>query len=377
MLLVVDDFEQALEGHADGLHTVRAELIEPIRALILAFGSAATDSRLVFTSRFQFTLPSGGRDLADRLLDLPLPGMDEHEARKQAAAKLAVAVGGGDVAPEGLVAVADPERLGAILLAAQGNPGLQDLLFSLALDNPAACDRCLHQMEAYRSEGTLPSEEAVREFFEKIAIEAILALLSPAHRELLRAATLFELPVPRRSWRILGGESEIAATRLGLSRLTSLGLIETYEDLHDRRETALAINALIRPLAGSLDADERRAKASLAAPRLLECWGGAAGSQERGYLGTSSSRGLGSRREAARWWRQRVPMRCGFLDTRFEYRQAAQVGGRDPGAARRAGCRAIRRSARRAELHTGRRGRSRTTFRRRALTSEREGQRAR
>ena len=42
-----------------------------------------TDSRLLLTSRYLFTLPDGDRDLADRLYSLQLPPMDGASARKQ------------------------------------------------------------------------------------------------------------------------------------------------------------------------------------------------------------------------------------------------------------------------------------------------------
>ena len=89
VLLVIDDFEQALEGQqGGGRHRLKSNCVESIRATLKAFDRAATDSRLLFTSRFQFTLPDAGRELANLLLDVPLPPMEPYESEKQAAAKL-------------------------------------------------------------------------------------------------------------------------------------------------------------------------------------------------------------------------------------------------------------------------------------------------
>ena len=235
VLLVIDDFEQALEVapergvHAasmssssrgvgveadaaslgtlkrtevrapGALHRLKPEYFDSLRALLLAFQSAATGSHLLFTCRFQFTCPHDARDLADadHLLYVPLHGMNEREAQKQADAKLRV--------PEIARAVAKlprekrktlREQIARSILNARGNPGLQDLLFTLAVNDPAACDRCLAEMEEFLRSGTLPAEDKVRAFLENLALQSLTALLTPAQRELLRAATLFELPVP-------------------------------------------------------------------------------------------------------------------------------------------------------------------------------------
>src|SRR5207248_2924600 len=55
ILLVVDDFEQALEPTAGGLHRVRLDLAPGIAALVTAFDKKEHDSLLLITSRFRFT----------------------------------------------------------------------------------------------------------------------------------------------------------------------------------------------------------------------------------------------------------------------------------------------------------------------------------
>ena len=52
-------------------------------------------------------------------------------------------------------------------------------------------------MTAYLTRGNLPAQEDVQEFLKDLALDRLLTLAEPGGgRELLRAMTLFELPVP-------------------------------------------------------------------------------------------------------------------------------------------------------------------------------------
>jgi hypothetical protein len=85
VLLIIDDFEQALEGQqGGGRHRLKSNCVASMRATIKAFDRADTESRLLFTSRFQFTLPDNGRELANLLFDVPLPPMEPYESEKKA-----------------------------------------------------------------------------------------------------------------------------------------------------------------------------------------------------------------------------------------------------------------------------------------------------
>ena len=365
VLLVLDDFERALEEQHH--RTLLPDCFASVRALLLAFRTATTESHLLFTGRFQFTCPHNGQDLADadHLLDVPLHGMNEREARKQAQAKLRLP----DLArrvgklPRGEREALD-QRLARAITNARGNPGLQDLLFTLAVQDPAACDRCLAQMEQFLRSGELPAEEAVRRFLENLALQALIGLLSPPQRELLRASTLFELPVPVA---IMSGVAEAVARGLNvpssgapssplegagglppreperrpadwksaiqrtgsrryqedLGRLLALGLWEVYEDLHDPQTPALAVNALARPLAGTLTEPEQAALAGAVTAALFEAWGGATGGKGRGYLQDHELTRLGLLARDATVLASTGADALRFLDTQFQYQQAA------------------------------------------------------
>jgi tetratricopeptide (TPR) repeat protein len=321
VLLVVDDFEQALND--SDRRTLKADLIEPIRSLIGAFDNANTDSRLLFTCRYQFTLPTGATDLAGRLLDIPLHGMDEHEARKQASARFRIETGNRH--PKNLPELARLFR--RIISTSEGNPGLQDLLFSLCLASPAACGRCLDQMEKYQLSGSVPTEQKIQDFLNNLAIPALIALLTPGQRELLRAMTLFELPVRVPVVEVLAGHFE-KATGKAVERLIALGLVEVYEDLYQRKDPALQINAIVRPLAGVLEESEQQALAALVSIELFEQWGGEGGGEERrSFLDYELTR------IALLAPQPHVLAATGadtlrYLDDRFAYREAAALAKR-------------------------------------------------
>jgi tetratricopeptide (TPR) repeat protein len=317
VLLVLDDLERILcDPGSTGLHRVQPELVPVLRAVVEAFAKADGDSRLLITSRFQFTLPQDDRDLADSLFDLHLPPMEAVESRQQAARKTRPASQAKTAAP-------DEARTQRCIELARGNPGLQDRLFSLSLEDPAACDQALTAMEHYLA-GQLPDQETVRTFLENLAIDHLLALLKPSERELLRATTLFELPVPLA---VLAALAEALALDAGEPcgvRLFGLGLWDVYPDLVRYAEPAAAINALVRPVAGTLADQEIQALAGVALPELLAGWGGADGSRrpypadyELARLAVLADQALGlevTAEPAIRW-----------LGDQFRYRDAAQL----------------------------------------------------
>ncbi|MFO1421627.1 MAG: CHAT domain-containing protein [Candidatus Competibacteraceae bacterium] len=270
VLLILDDLERILcDPGPAGLHRVQPELVPVLRAVVEAFAKADGDSRLLITSRFRFTLPQqDGRDLADALFPLHLPPMEAVESRQQAARK-ARPTGQAKAAP-------DEARTQRCIGLARGNPGLQDRLFSLSLQDPAACDQALAAMEHYLA-GHNPDQETVWAFLENLAIERSLALLKPGERELLRVATLFELPVPLAVLDALAKALALDAGEPCGIRLVGLGLWDVYPDLVRYAELAAAVNALVRPLAGTLTDNDIRALAGVALPALFAGWGGADG----------------------------------------------------------------------------------------------------
>ena len=102
-------------------------------------------------------------------------------------------------------------------------------------------------MESYLRRGDLPADAEVRAFLENLALDALLDEAGPASRALLRAATLFDMPVPEPVIGVLAGQ-------VGGSpgRLRGLGLLDPYPDLYDPARTALAASPLATGRLGPL-----------------------------------------------------------------------------------------------------------------------------
>ena len=288
ILLVIDDFEQCLEPQPNGKHRIQGDCVPAIAAVIKAFHKADTESRLLFTSRYQFRLEDGAVDQAGRLLDLDLVPMQGYESRKQAAAKQrfqsARALTGLEDEPQIAQRLREvSERLDKIIDAARGNPGLQDLLFSLCLHEPAACDRCLDELGRYLESGELPEAEAVRQFLENLAVRSLMDLLSEGQRELLRGSTLLEVPAPLKVLRQWAEKAGLPHGEDELNRLVALSLWEVYPDRMHPREVAVAVNALVRPQAGRLTEPEQAALAGGLVAGLFPYWGGAEARERRPY----------------------------------------------------------------------------------------------
>jgi tetratricopeptide (TPR) repeat protein len=256
VLVIVDDFERALEAQVNAPHRVQPLFVEPMRALIQAFNRAATESRLMFTSRYEFDLlDERGRNLSKQLLSIPLHKMSSQESEKQGRTRLRLLSEEGDDIQDALV------RLPRIIAASRGNPRLQNLLTRMATDQPRACDQCLSEMEAYLESGTLPDEQTARDFLEDLALDYLLSLLTPIQREWLRRSTLLELPAPTAALSSLSKD----ASMTDASRLIGLGLWEVYD------KGDVAINAFCAAKA-PLNANEKPALAALVCPNLLQEW---------------------------------------------------------------------------------------------------------
>jgi hypothetical protein len=170
---------------------------------------------LLFTCRHTFTLPSAaGKDLAQELLWLQLPPMQTYESKKQAAAKVRLS-DATDI---------QQARTDRCIACAKGNPGLQDLLLRMGINTPDQCDQALDEMSAYLASGAQPGQQELIDLFENLAMDKLMQALSDSEKALLRASTLFVIPVPLS---ILQSLAEQTGTTGGApfgSRLLGLGV---------------------------------------------------------------------------------------------------------------------------------------------------------
>jgi hypothetical protein len=195
LLLVIDDLEQVLVPDPAGGRRVAPEYAGVLAGVVRAFDPAETDSRLLVTSRFTFLLDG----LESRLAEVQLASMTVVGQRKLQRRQQALIAQQASTAQQRLV-----ERAGLAdraLQVCRGNPGLQDLIgLRLVYGEQvplARAEAAVAGMEAYLAQGDLPADIEVRGFLENLALDTLLAEAGPSNLALLRAVTLFDLPVPR------------------------------------------------------------------------------------------------------------------------------------------------------------------------------------
>ncbi|KPA15238.1 ATPase domain protein, prokaryote domain protein [Candidatus Magnetomorum sp. HK-1] len=267
ILLIIDDLEQILVlSEKTGIHQFKPEFIDIFQSLIQAFNNAQTLSKLLITSRYRFNLPSyRGTEASDQLFFLHLPPLNLYEGRKLASAKLRNL--------NEKKYYFKPNIVEKSINVASGNPGVLDLLLSLGIENQdeESFMRILHEMESYMQKGLKPNEEILSDFVNSLAINNLINSLSNAEIELLKISNLFNIPIPVDVFLHL----EINVDDKFAEKLISLGLWDTYQDIVNPDQIAVAINSLVKPNTELLTDDEKVSLAKTIIRKLFECWGGA------------------------------------------------------------------------------------------------------
>ncbi|OLP52765.1 hypothetical protein BJF92_07055 [Rhizobium rhizosphaerae] len=277
VLLVIDDFERALEEPVPDRPLVmpRPDLRPALGALLAAFAAHRGQSRLLITSRYDFVLPDGaGNDLAAGLLRVPLVGMRQGERQKQWRAKARAG------AAEERLGKEDMAQVSAALEAAAGNPGLQDILTRPILKGEAeAAPAAVEAVSQWRATGEVPADgNAAVAFFTRMSFETYAAALTGTERLMLAAACLFEeeVPVPRAAVAAAGGALGVVAVEPTIDRLIALGLFDDFGTLSGWPGTPelphLGANPLARPLAPSLEEDLAAQVADAGLAVLATAW---------------------------------------------------------------------------------------------------------
>ncbi len=297
ILLIIDDLEQILETPEPGRTYTRVKDASgtpdawrnSMIAVLRAFGRATTESRLLLTSRYVFSLPDGkGHDLADALARVQLHPMNDKEREKQWWAARRVA--GHPVPEEDGLEYSLVKRAREV---AGGNPGLQEILCQPILAGEMeAASKAVAAVDHWKTSGEVPQEEnAAQEFFRRISFETYRNALTAAELTQLRAGTLFSegLPVPIEAMKAVGLKSSLRDPGAAISRLVGLGLVDKWGKI-DGVEHA-AVNPLARPLAGDrlTDAEKQHLAAAAIIP-LAAAWRDADGDFPFGERGVEAAR---------------------------------------------------------------------------------------
>ena len=177
ILLVIDDLEQILETPSpvqtttpvkDAPGTPDAWRVA-LGGVLRAFEAVDTESRLLLTSRYVFSLRDRyGRDLVDALAHVQLRPMESKERAKQWR-------GAERTADRMKTDLSDEEEALAarVLDVAGGNPGLQQILCRPILSGElTVAGEAVDAVERWRASATLPTEESgAQEFFRRVLFE--------------------------------------------------------------------------------------------------------------------------------------------------------------------------------------------------------------
>ena len=166
--------------------------------------------------------------------------------------------------------------------AAGGNPGLQAILQRPLLKGEIeAAERAVAAVESYLQTGKVPEEKsAANEFFKRVSLRALADLLTPGEREQLRAAKLFEIPVPKAALEAAGAALSVPEPAAAIDRLQGLGLFDFYRQPRTDVEE-FAANPLARPLVAALGEEEGIRLARHAVGPLYAAWKDADGELPR------------------------------------------------------------------------------------------------
>jgi tetratricopeptide (TPR) repeat protein len=341
ILLVVDDFERALEPVAGARHRVVPELAPGIAALVTAFARTGHDSLLLITSRYEFACDVAGKDSAKSLRFIQLPHMPEGELRRQTlnlarqkAAEGAIRTPG--ARPEDLKRREEElfvDLAGAVDVAF-GSPSLMSRVARLRAENAEGFARFKQAAQEYRDTGKT-DEQGLLDFLEYVAIGELLGLLEGDEHELLRRATVFQLPAPIAVLARLHPRHHADATAAirAVERLIALGLLNRFENPLEFREghNHALIDPLVRPkLESAGPADKSDAEASqwavLVCKPLFEAWGGATRARERPLPLNSELTRLGLLARDAEVLVHDATKVLGAMHFRHSYIEAAALG---------------------------------------------------
>jgi len=231
-LFVFDDYH---EGNldADGTsHKSTAEGLRILEAFADAIRETASSSRVILTSRYNFSLPSRIQAEWISLGTLRQTALDK-KLRKT-----------NNLGPGSLI---DPALKDLAIETADGIPRLIEWL-DQTLDNADLDHQQLFAAVA----------DTASEFREHILAKELLARQSPDDAKVLAVASIFHMPVPPEAVQAAGDDVldgiDAAAT---LSQSAGLGLIEGAIDPQSQ-QTRYLVPAVLRPLLADLLTEEQR-----------------------------------------------------------------------------------------------------------------------
>ncbi|MCX6581535.1 MAG: tetratricopeptide repeat protein [Candidatus Aminicenantes bacterium] len=220
-LIVLDDFEQNLEGYEKGdPGPLLPETAQLMLVLLDYLPLGGKMTQLIITSRYGFSLSHRETDLvSDRLEPVHLTGFQPAEQRKKGRELVYI-----DNYP-------DAEVSRQLLEAGHGNPRLMELLDKVVEDAPGV--EAVKLLEAVR--------DKTEEFIQKHVIRELLRLGGEAFEKFLRRFSIYRRPVLMEGVQALGETGGFVEWKDLLKKGVNRGLVE-----HDEAWLSYAVTPLLR-----------------------------------------------------------------------------------------------------------------------------------
>lgn len=244
-LFVFDDFEEGNLDRRDGTHILSPVMADILPALLQAIRDTGSLSRVIITSRYRFTAPTG--------TTIALESLETFTTAEQAK-KIANLP---NLRPGSPIDPAIRERA---ITAAAGNPRLLDWLDRIAADATLDIDALLTAVE----------NEADRFRRETILATNLLQSQDPDLQKMLAKVNVVELPIPAQTVHAIHDHPEATSH---ITRATQLGLIEEGTDPTTGQPRYYVSNSLLpvtQPVVHEADVGQRGRFASPVADLPLD-----------------------------------------------------------------------------------------------------------
>ena len=309
ILLIIDDFEDVLNDPKPGEEYCSLKTTDgydkSIKAVFASFKKARGASRLLLTSRYDFSaMSSNANDFAEEFEKLQLGPLTLQDREKQWRAEQNLRLLVEDQVVQTAVerSIEDPSHVAlreAIIEIADGNPGLQDLFASPLMSGEYEVVRAaIRDLRVFLDEpAKRPQEQnAAFEFIRHMTFEKYKNALTKTEATTLKASTVFgegawpetiqavalaaldryqrlAVPVPAEALDTVGKAAGVSAPEKARRRLLGLGLLDPYEPREQAAgDPEYLVNRFARPLVDKLTNEDRAHLATAAVPVLEKLW---------------------------------------------------------------------------------------------------------
>ncbi|PXF53672.1 MAG: hypothetical protein C4B56_02030 [Candidatus Methanophagaceae archaeon] len=235
-LIVLDDFEKNMPEAEEGVIEISPEAVPILETLLRYLPYTDKMTQLIITSRYTFTLTSGGVDLVrERLEHIGLTSFRDADERKKVSQL------------EHIASYPVPEIKQQLIEAGRGNPGLMEALNALVEEmKDAEIDTLLCEAKGKQEE-----------FVQELVLRKLLETQQETFQTFLRRSAVYRLPVQKEGIELVCEGDGLKDWESEAEKAVRLGLMEVNRTRSDY--VRYWVTPLIREdIFGDLPEEERR-----------------------------------------------------------------------------------------------------------------------